>query len=51
MIIRSIIEDNNVRKDALVTSNVHDFDDIASVYGVDILSLDDNQTYRDRHPN
>ena len=51
MIIRSIIEDNNVRKDALVTSNVHDFDDIASVYGVDILSLDDNQTYRDRYPN
>lgn len=51
MIIRSIIEDNNVRKDALVTSNIHDFDDITSVYGVEILPLDDNQTFRNRHLN
>jgi len=45
MIIRSIIEDNNVSKDALITSNASDFDDIASVYGVDILPLVKNKDF------
>lgn len=45
VIIRSIIEDNSVKKDFLVTSNTKDFKDVADIHRVPIEEILNNEEF------
>lgn len=38
-IIRNILEDTNIKTDALITFNIRDFEDICYSHGIEIISL------------